>query len=116
MFRLSRIYSGVAIDYSSLILVLRVWGACLRALICTRQTDVKSLVAYSSIRHMGLIMVGILSQTLWGWGGALLLMVAHGLTSSSLFALTNIVYEGVHTRNLLLINGLINYFPAISVF
>lgn len=66
LFRLSNMYSGVAMDYSSLILILSLWGACLRALLCTRQTDVKSLVAYSSIRHMGLIMVGILSQTLWG--------------------------------------------------
>jgi len=116
LLRLSSIYSSVAIDYASLILVLSLWGACLRALLCIRQTDVKSLVAYSSVRHIGLIIVGILSQTLWGWGAALLLMVAHGLTSSSLFALTNMVYESAHRRNLLVINGLMNYFPAITMF
>lgn len=66
LLRLSSMYSSVSIDYSSLILVVSLWGACLRAVLCTRQTDVKSLVAYSSIRHIGLIMVGILSQTLWG--------------------------------------------------
>ena len=54
---------------------------------------------------MGLVTAGVISQTQWGWAGALLLIVAHGLTSSGLFALANTVYETAHRRNLIMLKG-----------
>lgn len=84
-------------------------------LICLRQTDLKSLIAYSSVGHMGLVISGILIQTPWGFTGALILMIAHGLTSSALFCLANTNYERVHSRTIILARGLQVAFPLMAI-
>nr|YP_010956545.1 NADH dehydrogenase subunit 4 [Equetus lanceolatus]WMY89638.1 NADH dehydrogenase subunit 4 [Equetus lanceolatus] len=87
-------------------IVLALWGVVMTGSICLRQTDLKSLIAYSSVGHMGLVVGGILIQTPWGFTGALILMIAHGLTSSALFCLANTNYERTHSRTMLLARGL----------
>ena len=99
---------------SNLIISLSIWGAVVTSIICVRQTDLKSLIAYSSVGHIGLIAGGILSNTSWGWEAALTIILAHGLCSSALFAIANMTYESTNTRSLFLTKGLIIYFPAIS--
>jgi len=84
--------------------------------ICLRQTDLKSLIAYSSVAHMGLVVAGILVQTPWGFAGALVLMIAHGLTSSALFCLANTNYERVHSRSILLARGLKMVLPLMATW
>ena len=116
---LFRLYTQIYFRASHLatpIMALRLWGACIARLLCLRQTDIKALIAYSSIRHIGLATAGILTLNLWGWRGALMLIIAHGLISSALFALANITYETSFTRNLNLIKGLINIFPAFTIW
>lgn len=98
------------------ILVLRIFGACIARALCLRQSDIKALIAYSSVSHIGLVTAGIFSINLWGWSGALLLIIAHGLISSALFSLANITYETSTTRNILIIKGLINLFPALTIW
>nr|QUQ06902.1 NADH dehydrogenase subunit 4 [Boccardiella hamata] len=116
LFRLSFNFSEIAYKLSSPLVTLSLWGACIASLLCLRQSDMKALIAYSSVSHMGLVTAGILSQTQWGWAGALLLMVAHGLASSGLFALANTIYETAHSRNLLLLKGMMNLFPAMTIW
>lgn len=116
LFRISYNFPRATLVWSSPILVLSLWGACIASILCLRQTDIKALIAYSSIRHIGLVTAGIISQTQWGWAGALLLIIAHGLASSGLFALANTVYETAHRRNLILLKGLINLFPVITIW
>ena len=116
LFRVSFNFSSVTALWRSPILILRIWGACVASILCLRQTDIKALIAYSSIRHIGLVTAGIMSQTQWGWAGALLLIIAHGLASSGLFALANTIYETAHRRNLILLKGIINLFPVISIW
>nr|AZB87531.1 NADH dehydrogenase subunit 4 [Brachyhypopomus occidentalis] len=95
-------------------IILALWGIIMTGSICLRQTDLKSLIAYSSVSHMGLVAAGILIQTPWGFSGAIILMIAHGLVSSSLFCLANTTYERTHSRTMILARGLQMIFPLTA--
>nr|WNH37609.1 NADH dehydrogenase subunit 4 [Cymolutes torquatus] len=97
-------------------IILALWGVIMTGSICLRQTDLKSLIAYSSVSHMGLVAAGILIQTPWGFTGALILMIAHGLTSSALFCLANTNYERSHTRTMILVRGLQMALPLMTAW
>nr|UXB59234.1 NADH dehydrogenase subunit 4 [Cottus beldingii] len=97
-------------------IVLALWGVIMTGSICLRQTDLKSLIAYSSVSHMGLVVGGILIQTPWGFSGALILMIAHGLASSALFCLANTNYERTHSRTMLLARGLQMVLPLMTTW
>nr|WNH22592.1 NADH dehydrogenase subunit 4 [Malacoctenus macropus] len=97
-------------------IILALWGVIMTGSICLRQTDLKSLIAYSSVSHMGLVAAGILIQTPWGFTGALILMIAHGLTSSALFCLANTNYERTHSRTMLLARGLQGALPLMATW
>nr|WNH18262.1 NADH dehydrogenase subunit 4 [Lutjanus fulvus] len=97
-------------------IVLALWGVIMTGSICLRQTDLKSLIAYSSVSHMGLVVGGILIQTPWGFTGALILMIAHGLTSSALFCLANTNYERTHSRTMVLARGLQMALPLMTTW
>nr|YP_004221898.2 NADH dehydrogenase subunit 4 [Hiodon tergisus] len=97
-------------------IILALWGIIMTGSICLRQTDLKSLIAYSSVSHMGLVAGGILIQTPWGFTGAIILMIAHGLVSSALFCLANTNYERIHSRTLLLARGLQMVLPLMAAW
>nr|BBM34665.1 NADH dehydrogenase subunit 4 [Lycenchelys sarsii] len=97
-------------------IVFALWGVIMTGSICLRQTDLKSLIAYSSVSHMGLVVGGILIQTPWGFTGALILMIAHGLASSALFCLANTNYERTHSRTMLLARGLQVALPLMTTW
>nr|QIB72355.1 NADH dehydrogenase subunit 4 [Myoxocephalus polyacanthocephalus] len=97
-------------------IVFALWGVIMTGSICLRQTDLKSLIAYSSVSHMGLVVGGILIQTPWGFSGALILMIAHGLASSALFCLANTSYERTHSRTMLLARGLQMVLPLMTAW
>nr|AFN07051.1 NADH dehydrogenase subunit 4 [Garra ceylonensis] len=97
-------------------IILALWGVIMTGSICLRQTDLKSLIAYSSVSHMGLVAGGILIQTPWGFSGAIILMIAHGLVSSALFCLANTAYERTHSRTMMLARGLQVIFPLTAVW
>lgn len=97
-------------------IILALWGIIITSSICLRQTDLKSLIAYSSVSHIGLIASGILIQTPWGFTGALILIIAHGLSSSALFCLANTNYERTQSRTILLARGLQTILPLITTW
>nr|YP_010455565.1 NADH dehydrogenase subunit 4 [Micronycteris hirsuta]UUA63196.1 NADH dehydrogenase subunit 4 [Micronycteris hirsuta] len=97
-------------------MMLSLWGMIMTSSICLRQTDLKSLIAYSSVSHMALVIVAILIQTPWSYMGATALMVAHGLTSSMLFCLANTNYERVHSRTMILARGLQTLLPLMATW
>nr|NP_795855.1 NADH dehydrogenase subunit 4 [Opisthoproctus soleatus]BAC58260.1 NADH dehydrogenase subunit 4 [Opisthoproctus soleatus] len=97
-------------------IILALWGVVMTGSICLRQTDLKALIAYSSVSHMGLVASGILIQTPWGFTGAIILMIAHGLASSALFCLANTTYERTHSRTMLLTRGLQMIFPLMTTW
>nr|WNH37084.1 NADH dehydrogenase subunit 4 [Nezumia sclerorhynchus] len=106
MIRLTAILTPLTKEIVYPFIVLALWGIIMTGANCLRQTDLKSLIAYSSVSHMGLVAGGVLIQTPWGLAGALMLMIAHGLTSSALFCLANTTYERTHSRTILLARGL----------
>nr|YP_009490356.1 NADH dehydrogenase subunit 4 [Cricetus cricetus]AWH61879.1 NADH dehydrogenase subunit 4 [Cricetus cricetus] len=97
-------------------ILLSLWGMIMTSSICLRQTDLKSLIAYSSVSHMALVIAAIMIQTPWSFMGASALMIAHGLTSSLLFCLANTNYERTHTRTMILARGLQMAFPLMALF
>nr|YP_010400428.1 NADH dehydrogenase subunit 4 [Nesolagus timminsi]UQS76157.1 NADH dehydrogenase subunit 4 [Nesolagus timminsi] len=97
-------------------LMLSLWGMIMTSSICLRQTDLKSLIAYSSVSHMALVIIAIMIQTPWSFMGASALMIAHGLTSSLLFCLANSNYERIHSRTMLLARGLQTVLPLMATW
>jgi len=94
---------------------LRLVGGLFVSLFCIRQTDLKSLIAYSSVAHMSIVIGGIMTLSYWGVCSSFALMVAHGLCSSGLFCLSNISYERFGSRSLLISKGLINLMPRMTM-
>nr|YP_007625597.1 NADH dehydrogenase subunit 4 [Pekania pennanti]ACY65631.1 NADH dehydrogenase subunit 4 [Pekania pennanti]ACY65644.1 NADH dehydrogenase subunit 4 [Pekania pennanti]ACY65657.1 NADH dehydrogenase subunit 4 [Pekania pennanti]ACY65670.1 NADH dehydrogenase subunit 4 [Pekania pennanti]ACY65683.1 NADH dehydrogenase subunit 4 [Pekania pennanti] len=97
-------------------MMLSLWGMIMTSSICLRQTDLKSLIAYSSVSHMALVIVAVLIQSPWSYMGATALMIAHGLTSSMLFCLANSNYERVHSRTMILARGLQTLLPLMAAW
>nr|YP_009520022.1 NADH dehydrogenase subunit 4 [Proechimys goeldii]ATB18195.1 NADH dehydrogenase subunit 4 [Proechimys goeldii]ATB18208.1 NADH dehydrogenase subunit 4 [Proechimys goeldii] len=116
MMRISQLLEPLANYMAYPFILLSLWGMIMTSSICLRQTDLKSLIAYSSVSHMALVIIAILIQTPWSFMGATTLMIAHGLTSSLLFCLANSNYERVHSRTLLLARGLQMLFPLMSLW
>nr|YP_009227611.1 NADH dehydrogenase subunit 4 [Zosterops lateralis]AGI51097.1 NADH dehydrogenase subunit 4 [Zosterops lateralis] len=97
-------------------ITLALWGALMTSAICLRQIDLKSLIAYSSVSHMGLVIAATMIQTQWAFSGAMILMISHGLTSSMLFCLANTNYERTHSRILLLTRGMQPLLPLMAIW
>nr|YP_010240503.1 NADH dehydrogenase subunit 4 [Chlorops oryzae]QTF87844.1 NADH dehydrogenase subunit 4 [Chlorops oryzae] len=116
---LLRVYSFlqlIGLKYNFLWISISLVGGVLISLICLRQTDLKMLIAYSSVAHMGIVLAGLMTMTLWGLCGSLSLMIAHGLCSSGLFCLANIFYERLSSRSLLINKGFLNFMPSMTLW
>lgn len=95
---------------------ISVLGGFFVRVICLREIDIKSLIAYSSVAHMGLVLGGLITINSWGLNGAVVVIVGHGLCSSGLFCLANMVYERVGRRSLVINKGLIRLIPSITLW
>ena len=91
-------------------------GGCLTGFICLFQFDLKILVAYASVGHIGLVLCAFCTGRIWGWRGGLLMLISHGLASSGLFCFVNMLYEIFHSRSLVFIKGLLIMFPSLRIF
>nr|YP_010688336.1 NADH dehydrogenase subunit 4 [Mylabris phalerata]WBR65764.1 NADH dehydrogenase subunit 4 [Mylabris phalerata] len=116
LMRMMMVFISLGLSINYFFIGLSIMGGIMVSLICLRQSDMKSLIAYSSVAHMGLTMSGILTLSFWGMSGALMMMVAHGLCSSGLFCLANVNYERLGSRSLYLNKGLINIIPSLSLW
>lgn len=97
--------------FLSLLITLSIIGIIYGSLLTIRQIDLKRLIAYSSIAHMGFVTIGIFSLTYWGWIGSISLMLAHGLISSALFIISGFLYERFHYRVIKIYKGLLSIMP-----
>nr|AIW06298.1 NADH dehydrogenase subunit 4 [Curculionidae sp. MT-2014] len=116
LLRVMKLFLKIGLKINILIIMISLVGGVLVSLICIRQSDMKSLIAYSSVAHMGLALSGIMVGSLWGFWGCLVMMLAHGLCSSGLFCLSNISYERISSRSIYLNKGLINISPSLSLW
>lgn len=101
---------GFSLVFASITLV----GGVISSLICLRQTDVKALVAYSSVAHISLVILGVTIDTKIALRGMIVVLIAHGLRSSGLFRLVGIIYTRTGTRRILLIRRSITLAPVLS--
>nr|UZC29715.1 NADH dehydrogenase subunit 4 [Microtus richardsoni] len=116
MMRISMILDPVTKYMAYPFILLSLWGMIMTSSICLRQTDLKSLIAYSSVSHMALVIAAIMIQTPWSFMGATTLMIAHGLTSSLLFCLANTNYERIHSRTMIMARGLQMLLPLMATW
>nr|UYP50616.1 NADH dehydrogenase subunit 4 [Microtus richardsoni]UZC29650.1 NADH dehydrogenase subunit 4 [Microtus richardsoni]UZC29663.1 NADH dehydrogenase subunit 4 [Microtus richardsoni]UZC29676.1 NADH dehydrogenase subunit 4 [Microtus richardsoni] len=116
MMRISTILDPVTKYMAYPFILLSLWGMIMTSSICLRQTDLKSLIAYSSVSHMALVIAAIMIQTPWSFMGATTLMIAHGLTSSLLFCLANTNYERIHSRTMIMARGLQMLLPLMTTW
>nr|YP_010574741.1 NADH dehydrogenase subunit 4 [Carminodoris armata]UZI00311.1 NADH dehydrogenase subunit 4 [Carminodoris armata] len=101
--------------FMTVLISLSMWGGFLATLMCLRQVDVKSLVAYSSVGHMSIVAAGILLDSTWGMTSAVITMMAHGFSSSAMFCLAYFSYKKSHTRNIPYMKGMLQVYPALSM-
>ena len=97
-----------------LFIILAIIGIIYGALVAMVQPDMKRLVAYSSVAHMGFVVLGMFTFTEWGMQGALYQMLSHGVSTGALFLLVGFIYERRHTRMIAELGGLANPMPIYA--
>lgn len=107
---------GAVVEFAPLIGILAVIAILYAALICWVQDDVKKLVAYSSVSHLGFCVLGLFALNPMGLQGSVLYMINHGLSTGGLFFMIGMMYERYHTRDMNRIGGLAKKMPVWSVF
>ena len=102
-------------DYAPLIFVLSVVAVVYTSLVALVQEDMKKLIAYSSVAHMGFVTMGIFAATTQGIAGGIFQMVSHGVVSGALFLSVGVIYDRMHTREIAAYGGLVNRMPLYAV-
>nr|YP_011002223.1 NADH dehydrogenase subunit 4 [Picromerus viridipunctatus]WPO01484.1 NADH dehydrogenase subunit 4 [Picromerus viridipunctatus] len=116
---LIRVYMFIgsySIDYNYFWVSLSLWGAVIVSFLCLFQVDIKSIIAYSSVAHMSLVISGIMNYSMYGFSGSLVSMIGHGFCSSALFCLANIIYERSYSRSLFINKGYMLCMPGMTLF
>jgi NADH-quinone oxidoreductase subunit M len=101
-------------DFAPLIYALSIIAIIYTSLVALMQEDMKKLIAYSSVAHMGFVTMGLFSMTAQGIEGAMFLMVSHGLVSGALFLCVGVVYDRMHTRQIAAYGGLVHRMPLYA--
>nr|UEE83694.1 NADH dehydrogenase subunit 4 [Thosea sinensis] len=96
--------------------IISLVGSFYVSLKCFCQVDMKSLIAYSSVSHMGLVIGGIMTMNYWGYMGSYIMMISHGLCSSGMFCLANMNYERLNSRSLYINKGMMNFLPSMCLW
>lgn len=109
-------FPEAATHFAWVFLVLGVIGIVYGALVAMVQVDVKKLVAYSSVSHMGYVMLGLFVFNTYGMTGALFQMLAHGVSTGGLFLLVGMIYERTHSREIAKYGGLAKALPVYTIF
>ena len=104
------------VDFAPYVAGVSIVGILYAGLICWTQRDVKKLVAYSSVSHLGFCILGLVALNAVGMGGSILYMINHGLSTGALFLCIGMIYERYHTRDMDEIGGLASKMPVWSFF
>lgn len=105
-----------SIYFTPLILTLGILAIIYASITTIRQTDLKRIIAYSSVSHMGVVTIGLFTLTLAGIEGSIFLQIAHGIVSSALFIIVTLLYERHHTRLVKYYRGVVLTMPIFSIF
>ena len=104
------------ISLQTLLMILAMFSLIYGGLLAWRQSDLKGMIAYSSVSHMGIVLLGIAALNITGITGALFQMVAHGLVAGALFLLIGLLYERTHTREVSEYSSLVKVTPRFALF
>jgi NADH-quinone oxidoreductase subunit M len=102
-------------DFAPLIWTLSAIAIIYTSLVALMQEDIKKLIAYSSVAHMGFVTMGIFAGTMQGVAGGVFQMVSHGIVSGALFLCVGVVYDRMHTREIAAYGGLVNRMPLYAL-
>ena len=102
-------------DFAPLVFTLSVIAIIYTSLVALMQEDIKKLIAYSSVAHMGYVTMGIFAMNIEGIQGGIFQMLSHGLVSGALFLCVGVVYDRMHTREIAAYGGLVNNMPKYAV-
>lgn len=109
-------FPEASVQFAPLIFALSIIAIIYTSLVAYRQTDMKKLIAYSSVAHMGFVTMGIFTFNLQGIQGGLFQMISHGLVSGALFFCVGVVYDRMHTREIAFYGGLVKRMPMFAAF
>jgi NADH-quinone oxidoreductase subunit M len=102
-------------DFAPLVYAMSVIAIIYTSLVALMQEDIKKLIAYSSVAHMGFVTIGIFTMTAQGVQGGIFQMLSHGLISGALFLCVGVIYDRMHTREIAAYGGLVNRMPFYAV-
>ena len=102
--------------FAPFIFVLSIIAVIYTSLVALAQSDMKKLIAYSSVAHMGFVTIGIFTLTEQGIAGAMFQMISHGLVSAALFFCVGVVYDRLHTREISAYGGVVDAMPRYAAF
>jgi NADH-quinone oxidoreductase subunit M len=113
------IFPEASHSFAPIAMGLGVAGIIYGAMMAFVQTDIKRLIAYTSVSHMGFVLIGVFSGSILAMQGVMVQMIAHGISASALFILCGMLYERLHTRDMRLMGGLwgkMSYLPFMTLF
>nr|YP_009045242.1 NADH dehydrogenase subunit 4 [Athyma perius]AHA03580.1 NADH dehydrogenase subunit 4 [Athyma perius] len=116
LLRVMIILQEINLKMSFIWVVISLVGGFYISLKCFCQIDMKSMIAYSSVAHMSVVIGGIMTMNYWGYMGSYILMIGHGLCSSGMFCLSNMNYERLNSRSLFINKGMMNFMPSMSLW
>nr|YP_010722427.1 NADH dehydrogenase subunit 4 [Parnassius dongalaicus]WDV10580.1 NADH dehydrogenase subunit 4 [Parnassius dongalaicus] len=116
LLRILILFQNIGMKMNFIWIIISLLGGLYISLNCFCQVDMKSLIAYSSVAHMSLVIGGIMTMNYWGYLGSYIMMIGHGLCSSGMFCLANINYERLHSRSLFMNKGMMNFMPSMSLW
>jgi NADH-quinone oxidoreductase subunit M len=107
-------FPAASADFAPLVFALSVVAIVYTSLVALMQEDMKKLIAYSSVAHMGFVTMGIFAATTQGVAGGIFQMISHGIVSGALFLCVGVVYDRMHTREIAAYGGLVNRMPIYA--
>src|SRR5690606_4280747 len=107
-------FPDASAQFANFVFVLSVAAIILTSLVALVQTDIKKLIAYSSVAHMGFVTMGIFAGNSLGIQGAMFQMISHGLVSGALFLCVGVIYDRMHTREIAAYGGLVERMPQYA--
>nr|YP_009563649.1 NADH dehydrogenase subunit 4 [Clostera anastomosis]QAV59271.1 NADH dehydrogenase subunit 4 [Clostera anastomosis] len=116
LLRVMMMFQEMNLKLNYIWVTISLMGGFYISLKCFCQVDIKSLIAYSSVAHMSIVICGIMIMNYWGFMGSYIMMIGHGLCSSGMFCLANIMYERLHSRSLYINKGMMNFMPSMSLW
>nr|YP_010026611.1 NADH dehydrogenase subunit 4 [Phyllocnistis citrella]QOQ85859.1 NADH dehydrogenase subunit 4 [Phyllocnistis citrella] len=116
LMRIMILFQEINKNLSIFWIIISLVGGFYVSIMCFCQIDMKSLIAYSSVCHMSMVIGGIMIMNYCGFLGSYIMMISHGLCSSGLFCLANINYERLHSRSLFINKGMMNLMPSMSMW